>query len=116
MTMHGTIVLPIAGRSSRFPGTRPKWMLTAPTGELMLQLALDTVPDWRERRVVVGGLREHLETLSGATAIRRALGDGIEIVVFDRPTSGPADTVNEMLRRADVRGPIFVKDCDSWFK
>lgn len=115
MTKTGTVILPIAGRSNRFPGTRPKWMLTAPTGELMLQRALDAVPDWRERRVVIGGLREHLEDLSGRIAIGRALGDGVEIVQFDAPTSGPAETVAEILRRAEVAGPIFIKDCDSWF-
>lgn len=116
MPTAGTIVLPIAGRSSRFPGLRPKWMLAAPTGELMLEHSLRSVPDWKRHRVVIGGLREHLEDLHGMTAIRRALGDGPEFVVFDEQTSGPAETVAGILRRADVAGPIFIKDCDSWFE
>ena len=116
MQTAGTILLPIAGLSSRFPGLRPKWMLTAPSGELMLELSLRTVPDWKARRVVIGGLRQHLDDLQGETAIRRAIGDHAEIVTFDQPTSGPAETVAEMLRRAEVAGPVFVKDCDSWFK
>ena len=111
----GTILLPIAGRSSRFPGLRPKWMLAAPSGRLMLEMSLSTVPDWRSRRVVIGGLREHLTGQHGETAIRRALGSEVEIVSFDNPTSGPAETVSEMIRRAEVFGPIFIKDCDSWF-
>ncbi len=90
-------------------------MLTAPSGELMLELSLGTVPDWRTRRVVIAGLREHLDDLQGETAIRRALGPHPEIVIFDQPTSGPAESVAEMLRQADVEGPIFIKDCDSWF-
>lgn len=115
MQTAGTIILPIAGRSSRFPGLRPKWMLTAPSGELMLERSLRTVPDWRERRVVIGGLREHLEALQGETALRRALDDSFELVVFEDVTSGPGETVAEILRRAGVAGPIFIKDCDSWF-
>jgi hypothetical protein len=116
MTRPGTVVLPIAGLSKRFPGTRPKWLLTAPTGELMLERALDSVGDWERRRVVVGGLKQHLEDMHGRTAIQRAFGDKVEIVQFDEPTAGPAQTVAEILRRAEVSGPIFIKDCDSWFK
>ena len=111
----GTIVLPIAGRSSRFPGTRPKWLLTAPTGELMLEHALRSVGEWREHRVVIGALREHLTALKGEEAIRRALGDGPEIVMFDDVTRGPAETVAQIISRAEVSGGIFIKDCDSWF-
>ncbi|WP_312796869.1 NTP transferase domain-containing protein [Tianweitania sp.] len=115
MTKPGTIVLPIAGRSSRFPGLRPKWMLTAPTGELMLEKSLASVADWRSRRVVIGALAEHLDGKGGRGALQRALGDAVEIVTFDDQTAGPAETVAEILSRADVQGPIFIKDCDSWF-
>jgi phosphoglycolate phosphatase-like HAD superfamily hydrolase len=115
MSVSGTVLLPIAGRSTRFPGLRPKWMLAAPNGRLMLEMSLNTVPDWRSHRVVIGGLREHLEGLKGEVAIRRAFGDRVEIVQFDQPTAGPAETVSEMVRRAEVSGAFFVKDCDSWF-
>ena len=107
--------MPIAGRSARFPGLRPKLMLAAPTGRLMLEMSLSTVPDWRGKRVVIGGLRQHLEDQHGEVAIRRALGESVEIVSFDRPTSGPAETISQMIQRAEVFGPIFIKDCDSWF-
>ena len=116
MTVAGTILLPIAGRSTRFPGLRPKWMLAAPSGKLMLELSLDTIADWRDHRVVIGGLREHLQDMHGETAIRKALGERVEIVTFDQPTSGPAETVSQMIRRATISGSMFVKDCDSWFR
>lgn len=115
MAEAGTIILPIAGRSSRFKGTRPKWMLTAPDGRLMLEMALTPIPDWRQRRVVIGALKEHLHDLGGEGAIRRALGDAPEIVQFEQVTKGPAMTVAEIIKTAKISGPIFVKDCDSWF-
>ena len=31
-----TLILPCAGKSTRFKNTRPKWSLTHPYGELML--------------------------------------------------------------------------------
>jgi MobA-like NTP transferase domain len=111
----GTIILPIAGRSSRFPGSRPKWLLTAPSGELMLEKALRSVESFWERRIVIGALRDHLQQLGGRSAIQMALGDAVEIVEFEEVTKGPAMTVAEMINRASVAGPIFIKDCDSWF-
>ena len=34
--MPRTLLLPCAGKSTRYPGTRPKWMLTLPEGDLAL--------------------------------------------------------------------------------
>lgn len=111
----GTILLPIAGRSSRFPGMRPKWMLSAPTGELMLEKAVRSIPNYAEHRIVIGALSEHLHDLRGAEAIDRSLGSNVEVIEFSETTSGPAATISQMIERAEVRGPIFIKDCDSWF-
>jgi hypothetical protein len=115
MTKTGTILLPIAGRSSRFPGTRPKWLLTSPSGELMLERALRSVANASDQRIVIGALKEHLHEMGGLGAIRRALGDRVEIVEFETVTAGPAATVADMINAASVTGPIFIKDCDSWF-
>ena len=35
-----TLILPAAGKSSRFPGMRPKWLLTHPNGNLMIVEAI----------------------------------------------------------------------------
>jgi hypothetical protein len=42
-------------------------------------------------------------------------GSDVEVVIIDRETNGPADTVNEMISRASVTGAIAIKDCDSFF-
>ncbi|KAA0577958.1 NTP transferase domain-containing protein [Azospirillum sp. B21] len=110
-----TILLPAAGRSSRYPNMRPKWMLSTPEGALMLRRALDSLESVARSRVVVGILREHEERYAATAGIRRALGEGVEIVVFDEVTRGPAETAYEMIRRAGVEGPVIIKDSDSWF-
>ncbi|MFP5075851.1 hypothetical protein ACLE20_00940 [Rhizobium sp. YIM 134829] len=112
---NGTIILPVAGRSSRFPGTRPKWLLTAPSGELMLEKALTSIGDYKEHRLVIGALSAHLNEMGGRGAIKRALGKDVEIIEFEDTTKGPAMTVAEIVKRASVTGSIFIKDCDSWF-
>ncbi len=53
MIMTRTLILPCAGRSSRYPGVRPKWMLTLPEGELALARAAASLPEGACGRVVV---------------------------------------------------------------
>ncbi len=111
-----TVLAPSAGRSSRFGGMRPKWMLIAPDGRLMLDMALDTVRPLNPDRIIVGILREHEDRYQAREGIRRALGGEVEVVVLDKPTGGPAETVDHMISQAGVTGPIAIKDNDSWFR
>jgi hypothetical protein len=113
---HYTIILPLAGRSKRFPGVRPKWMLVAPDGELMLHKALGSVSEFGNGRVVCGILRDHDEQYGIQEGLRQAFGDrALEIVILPHDTSGSADTVAQIISAARVSGPILIKDCDSWF-
>jgi len=81
----------------------------------MLEKALRSIEGYEGRRVVIGALTQHLHQMGGASAIRRALGEAVEIVEFEETTKGPAMTVAEMIRLQSVVGAIFIKDCDSWF-
>ena len=38
-----TLIIPCAGRSSRYPNLRPKWLLTHPDGDLMLEKVVDAL-------------------------------------------------------------------------
>lgn len=113
--MKSTLLIPCAGRSSRYPGTRPKWMLTLPDGQLMIERAAQTLRPETIDRVVVGTLTEY-EELYGVRDIlsRTALADA-EVVFLDKMTSGPAETARLMIERAGVQGPIALKDSDSFF-
>lgn len=115
MSNQATLLLPCAGRSSRYPGTRPKWMLTTPEGRLALEWARESVPTSAVSRVVAGFRREHDEAFDVRGLMARAFGNSVDIVIIDRDTRGPADTVAEMVRRAGVSGPILIKDADSFF-
>ncbi|MEO8301243.1 MAG: hypothetical protein ABI608_05590 [Rhizomicrobium sp.] len=113
--MSRTLLLPCAGKSTRYPGTRPKWMLTLPQGDLALARAAASLPSDAYDRTIIAVRGEH-ETKYQATALlRRVFGDGIEVLVLDRDTRGPAETVAEMIRRAGVTGAFAVKDADSFF-
>ena len=110
-----TLLIPSAGYSKRYPGVRPKWLLTAPDGLLAVQKAARSVPDEMVKRKVIAIRRDHEERFGASAAMRRAFGDELEILILDQDTNGPADTVSLMIERAEVDGRIFIKDVDSFF-
>ncbi|MBS0275963.1 MAG: NTP transferase domain-containing protein [Proteobacteria bacterium] len=113
--MTATLLLPCAGKSSRYPGVRPKWMLTLPGGELALQRAAASLASGSYKRIVAAVRAEH-ETKYGATALlKRVFGPAIEVLVLEHDTRGPADTVAQAIRRAGISGAVAIKDADSFF-
>ena len=120
-----TVVVPAAGRSSRFPGHKPKWLLTQPNGCLMIVDALGALDLTNVGRIVVGILRDHLDRFCGgdAQALLMAFEDGqprlreipISIVIIPQDTIDQVQTIECILKAAQVTGPIFLKDCDNQF-
>jgi hypothetical protein len=113
--MQRTLLLPCAGKSSRYPGVRPKWMLTLPDGELALARAAASVPRGFYGRIVIAVRAEHETKYQATGLLQRVFGHGVEVLVLPRDTRGPAETVAEMIRRASVTGAFAVKDADSFF-
>lgn len=111
-----TLLLPCAGKSTRYPGTRPKWMLTLPEGDLALAKAAGSVPPGSAGRIVIAVRAEHEAKYQARDLLHRVFGPDITVLVLDRDTRGPADTVAEMLLQANVTGPFAIKDADSFFE
>jgi len=114
-SVNRTLLLPCAGKSSRYPGVRPKWMLTLPDGELALARAARSLPANSYSRLIVAVRAEHEEKYQASDLLRRLFGPQVEILVLKEHTRGPADTVARMLRHAAVAGAFAVKDADSFF-
>ena len=120
-----TLVIPSAGRSSRFPGHKPKWLLTQPNGRLMLVDAIGGLDLGNVTRVVVGVLQEHVNLHCGGEpeSILAAFADGptqlqsieIVLVVIEKETIDHVQTIERILEAAKISGPIFLKDCDNQF-
>ncbi len=114
-----TLIVPAAGRSSRYPGMRPKWLLTLPDGRLMVEHCAAGLPLEAFDRIVITCLREHVQEYLGEAAldqIRQAYGrPDLEFLVLDAPTRSQAETVATTIQRARVTGGVFVKDCDNRF-
>ena len=59
-----TLILPVAGRSSRYGLSRPKWLLTMPSGELMFEFSISKLDFQHFTKIIFICLEEHLKFIS----------------------------------------------------
>ena len=109
------VIVPCAGRSSRYPDMPPKWMLPAWDGQPMIALAIQGL-DVPRSDVVVTVLREHVEAFDAENGLRKALGGEFRIVVLDAPTRSQSETVAKTLEALGGDEPFLVKDSDNTFR
>ncbi len=121
--MSTTLVLPAAGRSTRFGGGKPKWLLTQPNGKAMIVDALAKLDLANVKRIVVILLKEHVDKyLEGRIDLvlnmfkDESYLNKVEPVLLDAPTADQSMTVHQGIVKANITGPIFVKDCDNCYQ
>ena len=109
------IILPAAGLSTRFPNMRPKYTLTDYKGQMMFERAIQYYVG--KYNVTIGILREHENKYNISKYIQDTYDKLVNIVVLEERTSGPADTVYQILKKANISDDkeFFIKDCDSFF-
>ncbi len=110
-----TLVLPCAGPIDLAAPRRPNWLLTAPSGALMVQQAAASVPADHVGDIVIAFLREVEDRYHCTEAIKRAFDGRARCIVLEERTGGPADTVRQVIDRAGIAGPMCIKDGDSFF-
>ena len=110
------VIIPCAGASSRFPNMRPKYLLTDYAGRLMVENAAEHYIG--KHRVTIVILKDHDEKYLARKKLEEAFGNKVDIVVLDKPTTGPADTVYQAIKRGRVNpsSQLLIKDCDGFYK
>ena len=115
-----TLIIPCAGKSSRFDGMLPKWMLKYPDGKPMVEESICGLPLVKYDRVIVTAVREHLDKYSGEELLRKSigkkLGNKFELCILDNFTSCQAETVYETIKRCHIEGAFAVKDSDNYIE
>ena len=112
----------MTGKSSRFEGLRPKWMLTHPrTNRFMVTEAISGMNLDSFDSIYFVCLKSHEEKYSfkkGFLDDIRSLfiENKVEIIFLDKPNSSQSETVKKAIEIGDIKGSIFVKDCDAFFK
>ena len=108
------IIMPAAGLSTRFPNMRPKYILADFQGKYMFERSLESFIG--KHNITIGILKEHNNQYNTAEYIKNEYGDSIQVVILENRTTGPADTVYQILKQAELTTEEFlIKDCDSFF-
>ena len=109
------VIIPCAGLSSRFPDTRPKYLLTLSDGECMFEKAANKYVNDTDVHFAI--LQEHVDKYDAKMAIDKVYGDYDNVTqhIFEEQTSGPAETVYRVAQKLGDE-PIFIQDCDSFFE
>ena len=108
------VILPCAGLSTRFPGLRPKYLLTDYSGKMMIESAVKNFIDKYNITIVI--LREHDEKYNVVEKLYERFANRVNVIILDTPTKGPADTVYQALKQMSIDdNSILIKDCDGFF-
>ena len=111
------IIVPAAGLSSRFPRTKPKYLLYCYDNQMMIKKALEPWLD-AGHNITIGILHHHNQEFSSIDFLKHEFGSRVQIVVLDTLTRGPADTVYKIIKQSNIdpSAQLLIKDCDSFFK
>ncbi len=110
-----TLIIPAAGKSSRFPGLRPKYLLTAPDGQLMIEKCLNSIDTNLYDKVVITIVKEHCDKYDADIWLKQVFAnrDDVSIVILDEFTSSQSETIYKTIVQANISGPIVIKDSDN---
>ncbi len=115
-----TLIVPCAGKSTRFVGQRPKWMLTHPNGNLMLIESINGLNTDNVSDIIITVVKSHI--LGGKVNLQKIeekifqlKGIKPQFLILEDFTSSQSETVYKTIQEKSITGAIFVKDCDNYF-
>ncbi len=111
----------MAGRSTRFPGEKPKWMLTHPrtNGYMVIeslsglnldffdQIVFVATEEQQEKFSFIDGLNAQLEEKGILTKSR--------VCLLPNQTRSQSETVYRAIKKENIFGYFYIKDSDSYF-
>ena len=113
-----SLIIPAAGSSSRFPNMKPKWMLTTPKNNLMIQECIKNIKLDEINDIYITFLRKHIDiyNLTNLEQLFEFTNKKIHILLLDDKTDNQPETIIKTIRHFNIQGPIFIKDCDNSFQ
>lgn len=108
------LIIPAAGKSTRFSTEKPKWMLTHPNGNLMIQEVVSGInlDFFDECHIVI--LKEHCEKYDADVIISQCLGNKFKVTILNTATTSSPETVAKCIKKNNINGFIVIKDCDCY--
>lgn len=115
-----TLIMPCAGRSSRFPNMRPKWMLYYPDGKMMIEKAMEGICIEEFDQIIIVIVKEHAQLHEADKILEEIFhfsqSDKYKLYILEDYTSSQAETVYRALTENHVEGSFAVKDSDNYIK
>ena len=110
-----TLILPCAGKSSRFPNMKPKYMLTHPDGKLMIEKSIEKINLDVFDRIIITIVKPHDDKHEAKLIMEQAFKDNpkVEICLLDDFTSSASETIYLTLKKMNINGAFVIKDSDN---
>ncbi|EAH4565347.1 hypothetical protein TT01_09515 [Campylobacter jejuni] len=114
------LILPVAGKSSRFPGVKPKWLLIHPNGNLMILEAIKGLNLSIFENIYVICLQEHYNKYQLEKPLYKQFEtvgceNKLKIIKLKESTKSQPETVYQGIKQACIQGEIYIKDSDNAF-
>lgn len=111
-----TLIIPCAGKSSRYPGERPKWLFTHPDGKLMLEKSLEPfLNELYIKKKIVVITKEIEKKFNVKFLLNQVFGNKVKVFILSKETKSASETVFRTIKKFNLKGQIIVKDSDSFF-
>ncbi len=113
-----TLIVPCAGKSSHFPNMKPKWMLTHPDGNLMIQKSLSGLNLEIFDRIVITIVKPHCDEYDAHIILGQAFENNkkVELCILDDFTKSASETIYLTLKKMNIEGHFVIKDSDNYVK
>lgn len=108
------VLVPCAGRSSRYPNMPPKWLLPDQDGVPMVVRAVEKL-NVDPADLVFTFLAEHEDMFGVRAGLAKVFGSEVATVVLEAPTRSQSETVAVTLKRLAIDEAFLVKDSDNVF-
>lgn len=76
-----TLIIPCAGKSSRFPNMKPKYMLTHPDGKLMVEKAMEGINPEVFDRIIITIVKPHDEKYEAKLIMEQVFKDNPKVEI-----------------------------------
>lgn len=118
------LIIPCAGQSTRFPGMPPKYLLTHPTGGILLWEGIKGLEINGFEKIYVTILKTHDEEYNASQIIKNSFiktfpsinSNSKLVITLLENTKNQPDTIRQTIEKQYIENQILIKDCDDYFK
>lgn len=109
------LIIPCAGKSSRFPNTKPKWLFTHPDGKLMIEKSVQNIRNLNilKKKIIVI-TKEIDKKFNAKFILNKAFNKSFEVLILNKQTSSASETIFETIKKKKLKGQIIIKDSDCY--